>query len=89
MVGDGLLVFFSGLVIGVVAARYRYEAKMQFYRRFIHERLSELNALKPNGTWDFSASCGIEESSLDEVEVAADRRLASSSQIHAGSRYKN
>ena len=88
MVGHELLLFSSGVVIGLAAGRFGYHAKLQFYRRFIHERLSELNAIKGTGTWDFSPSCGIEESSLESVELPGDR-LAGSAQIHTGSRYKN
>ena len=88
MVGDALLLFFSGLVIGVVAGRFRYEAKLRFYRRFIHERLSDLNRQEVIRTWNSSPSCGIEESSLESVELPGDQ-LAGSAQIHTGSRYKN
>jgi len=88
MVGHALLLFSSGLAIGLVAGRFSYETKLQFYRRFIHERLSELNAFKATGTWDFSPSCGIEESSLESAEPPANR-LADGVQVHTGSRYKN
>ena len=88
MEGHALLLFSSGLIIGLVAGRFGYQARLQFYRRFIHERLSEINAFKATGTLDSSPSCGIEESSLESVGASADR-LVGGAAIHTGSRYKN
>jgi hypothetical protein len=88
-VENAFLVFFSGLVIGLVAGRFSYRAKLRFYRRFIHERLSDLDASKLTGTWGVSPRCGIGESGLENVESRADRLLVSSLQTHAASHYKN
>lgn len=84
-----LLLFFSGLVIGVMAGSLRYRAKLRFYRRFIHERLSDLDAAVLTTAWDASRDSGTGESRPEKVESLADGGLGSNPHTHAALRYKN
>jgi hypothetical protein len=86
---NSLFVFFSGLVIGVMAGRLKYQAKLRFYRRFIHERLSNLDAAVLTTAWNASRDSGTGESRPEKVEPLADDRLGGNSHMHAALRYKN